>query len=440
MSEHHWLVHAWQALGVAERKGRAHNPRVVAMFRDAGHPNIKSDEVAWCAAFVGAVLERSGIASTQSLMARSYENWGEPLERGRYGAVAVFSRGTNPAHGHVGFWLGETDDSVIVLGGNQSNAVTVAPYSKNRLLSVRWPSQMAPAIDHSQHQRKANTPNFEKALQHVLEMEGGFTDDPHDPGGPTNRGITLGVYAAWKNTKITSATRQTLTRGLKAISLDVVRAIYKRRYWEPAGCTEMPTAVAFMHFDAAVNHGVYGAARMLQKAVGVDVDGKIGPISRRAISRAPPAKLIETYADIRRSRYRALPHFWRFGRGWLRRVDKTLSRARAITTSDGATNVTDTNTLNTTAPSTNSTNNPDGKWWAHSMTIWGTVMTGLAAIVPPLAAFYGVDIGPDLIHQMGKEAAGALQATIALFGTVLTIWGRIRAAEPLARRTVNLRL
>ena len=58
-----------------------------------------------------------------------------------------------------------------------------------------------------------------------------------------------------------------------------------------------------------------------------DIDGEIGPLTLAAAVRAPIEETLHAYADVRRARYRALPHFWRFGRGWLARVDTTLSRA-----------------------------------------------------------------------------------------------------------------
>src|SRR5690606_15204149 len=139
MEDAPWLAQAWRELGQAEHAGTRENPRIVAMFREVGHPDVTRDEVAWCAAFCGACLERAGIASTRSLLARSYLKWGASLIDPRVGAIAVLSRGTDPGQGHVGFWLGETDDDVILLGGNQTNAVSVQRFPKSRLLALRWP-------------------------------------------------------------------------------------------------------------------------------------------------------------------------------------------------------------------------------------------------------------------------------------------------------------
>ena len=101
MDQPRWLELAWADLGVVEAPGAANNPRVVRYYADAGHPEVGADDVAWCAAFVGACLERVGIASTRSLMARSYLAWGDALAEPRTGAIAVLSRGADPNLGQV---------------------------------------------------------------------------------------------------------------------------------------------------------------------------------------------------------------------------------------------------------------------------------------------------------------------------------------------------
>src|SRR5690606_16470515 len=123
MEQPAWLDHAWQEAGVREKPGPASNDRILQFFRDAGHPNVSSDEVAWCAAFIGACLERAGVRCTRSLLARSYLDWGMPLQSAKLGAIAVLSRGSNPAQGHVGFVLGAAEDKLFLLGGNQKDAV-----------------------------------------------------------------------------------------------------------------------------------------------------------------------------------------------------------------------------------------------------------------------------------------------------------------------------
>jgi uncharacterized protein (TIGR02594 family) len=135
-----WMKLAKAELGVAEVPGDEDNPRVLAYYADAGHPQIDHDEVAWCSAFSSAMLERAGYASSKSLAARSYLPWGKELKKPKPGCIVVFSRG-NPRgwQGHVGFYVGETATHIKVLGGNQSNKVSIALYSKSRVLGYRWP-------------------------------------------------------------------------------------------------------------------------------------------------------------------------------------------------------------------------------------------------------------------------------------------------------------
>lgn len=432
MDEPRWLREAWREFGQAERAGARANPRIVAMFRDAGHPKVTRDEVAWCAAFVGACLERSGAASTRSLMARSYLQWGEPLSAPRAGAVAVLSRGRNAALGHVGFWLGETDRDVVLLGGNQGNAVSVARYPKARLLGFRWPPAKARfGTEKASEAVQDADALFERALLHVLKMEGGFSDHRHDPGGPTNMGITLAVFAAWRKERLTGDNRARLIRALKRIDRETVHEIYRRRYWQVARCGEFAPPLAVMHFDTAVNHGPGTAVRILQEAVGTDVDGKIGPKTRAAVARKPLADLLADYAAIRERRYRALPHFRHFGRGWLRRVKETLALAREIDaeTEHTPSHHSEGEETMTTSPSTTGS----GKWWGHSMTIWGTIVTMLSVVVPAAAPVTGIDISGDEVRDAGEQTVEAIQAVGALVGTLLTILGRMRASVPIER-------
>jgi len=120
---------------------KGHNPKVVRYFHDVGHEWVQDDETAWCAAFVGAMLKRAGMAHTGKLDARSYLDWGEevPLSQAQEGDLVVFWRESPDSwKGHVGFFVGRTRIGHIrVLGGNQSDQVNIATYSDDRLLGVR---------------------------------------------------------------------------------------------------------------------------------------------------------------------------------------------------------------------------------------------------------------------------------------------------------------
>jgi uncharacterized protein (TIGR02594 family) len=120
------------------------NPKVVAYFEDAGHSLVRNDETAWCAAFVGAMLFRAGLTPSGSLLARSYSSWGErvaDLSMAQHGDLVVLRRG-EPWQGHVGFYAGQGAGKVLVLGGNQSDAVSIEGYRAADIIAIRRASAM----------------------------------------------------------------------------------------------------------------------------------------------------------------------------------------------------------------------------------------------------------------------------------------------------------
>lgn len=127
-------------LGLSEKPGKESNPLVLAMLRlDA--PWVSTDETPWCAAFVGFVAFVLGLPRSKSLAARSWLDIGESVslfDAAAANDVVVLKRGSNPALGHVGFFAGRTGPGrVIVLGGNQSNAVTLQSFDAADVLGVR---------------------------------------------------------------------------------------------------------------------------------------------------------------------------------------------------------------------------------------------------------------------------------------------------------------
>lgn len=434
MAQPAWMDRAWAELGQREVAGHTDNPRIMSFCRELGYADVAHDEIAWCAAFVGASLERAGVASTRSLVARSYLSWGDEAETGRLGAVAIFSRGGDESSGHVAFYLDDDGTRVFVLGGNQGDAVTVTAIDRERLIGLRWPStELAQPDNSTQVEPVASV--FETALAHVLQMEGGWTEDPYDPGGPTNFGITLATLAAHRNVRVEAASFAELKQSLRQIPAAQVRQIYLERYWRPAKADALAPAIALMHFDAAVNHGAGTAARILQEAAGVTIDGEIGPETIGACSVMPAAQILERYAAIRRARYRALGHFWRFGRGWLARVDRTLGVAGTLSTLppalsqlNGDRPMTDIKTI---SPA------PAAKWWGQSITMWGTIITTAATVIPVLGPLIGLDITGEMIRQLGAQSVQAVQAIGGLVGTVMAVYGRARASTRLELRAVT---
>jgi uncharacterized protein (TIGR02594 family) len=129
---------AMKELGTAEIFGDTHNSRIVE-YHAATSLRATSDEVPWCASFVNWCLKKATINGTNSARARSFLTWGVAvsLEEAERGDIVVLSRGTNVQFGHVGFFAGQEGKSVLVLGGNQSNKVSISPYPLHRILSIR---------------------------------------------------------------------------------------------------------------------------------------------------------------------------------------------------------------------------------------------------------------------------------------------------------------
>lgn len=137
------LKAAYADLGLKEIRGSRHNPRVVEMFALSGHGWVKDDETAWCAAAMGAWLKEAGMVGSGSLAARSYLKWGKKTTKPKRGDVVVFKRGNSTWQGHVALYLGQAEGRIYVIGGNQSNRVSVTRYPKSKLLGYRKPSTAA---------------------------------------------------------------------------------------------------------------------------------------------------------------------------------------------------------------------------------------------------------------------------------------------------------
>lgn len=140
MSKPVWLEQAEKYVGLEEIKGPKHNAQILSWWKKIKQSFV-DDETAWCAAFVGGVLEEVGITSTRSAGARSYNKWGQELDGPAIGCVVAFWRGSPTGwSGHVGFVVGKNaKGNIMVLGGNQGDKVSVAAFDTARVLSYRWP-------------------------------------------------------------------------------------------------------------------------------------------------------------------------------------------------------------------------------------------------------------------------------------------------------------
>lgn len=151
------------------------------------------------------------------------------------------------------------------------------------------------------------TAMFEAAFAAVIGNEGGYVNDPRDPGGATKYGISQRSYP-----------RETIA----TLTLERAQSIYYADYWTPLRCDDMPPPLALLVFDAGVNCGVKRAARWVQAAVGVRQDGEIGDVTVRAIAaHHGKGALVAAELMAQRTVYMAALSSWpTYGLGWSRRL------------------------------------------------------------------------------------------------------------------------
>ncbi|AWN54703.1 glycosyl hydrolase 108 family protein [Methylobacterium sp. 17Sr1-1] len=165
--------------------------------------------------------------------------------------------------------------------------------------------------------------NFERALSLVLTHEGGWSDDPADPGGATNLGVTIGTLSLWLGRPATRAEVRALTPGS-------VAPLYRRRFWDGIQGDALPAGLDYALFDFAVNSGPKRAVIGLQRALGLADDGRLGPVTLAALAGRDVPGLVNALCDGRLTFLRALSTWPRFGRGWGRRVEEVRAGALAL--------------------------------------------------------------------------------------------------------------
>jgi len=163
---------------------------------------------------------------------------------------------------------------------------------------------------------------FDRCLGEVLRLEGGYADDPRDPGGQTKFGITRATLSR-------ALGRPALAQEVAALTPEAAGGIYRHGYWRPMRCGDLPAGLDLAVFDMAVNMGPPTGARLLQRALGVEADGAIGPATLAAAAQAQGPQAIRSMSALRRERYRDMAGFAAFGSGWLRRTDTVEALALA---------------------------------------------------------------------------------------------------------------
>jgi lysozyme family protein len=156
---------------------------------------------------------------------------------------------------------------------------------------------------------------FRDAFAFVLSAEGEWSNDPHDPGGKTKYGISKKAHSEVD---------------ISALTLDQAEEIYYRDYWMPIHGDGILPKLAIAVFDGAVNQGVYGTILLMQQAVGITADGKIGPRTLAAARKANNDQ-IANFLALRALAYAGDANYQRYGYGWIRRLFKCALYAERIT-------------------------------------------------------------------------------------------------------------
>lgn len=158
---------------------------------------------------------------------------------------------------------------------------------------------------------------FDEAFDVLLGFEGGYSNDPADPGGETMWGVTFRVARA-----------SGYYGPMKDMPRDVAKAIYFTRYWLPTRCNDLPGVLRYPMFDSAVNSGVHAAIVWLQTAVSVEPDGAFGPATLHAVEQAEYVGLACEFLAERLLFLTESPNWGKYGRGWTRRVAVVLKHLK----------------------------------------------------------------------------------------------------------------
>jgi lysozyme family protein len=150
---------------------------------------------------------------------------------------------------------------------------------------------------------------FDEAFEILVGHEGGYTNNPADPGGETKFGICKRSYP---------------DVDIKNLTLDAAKAIYRRDYWNKLGMDSLPPEVVYSLFDCAVNSGISQACKLLQRAVGAREDGVIGQVTIAQAKSISPLQLVVRLNATRLQFMTELKGWESFGKGWARRVAEVL--------------------------------------------------------------------------------------------------------------------
>jgi lysozyme family protein len=162
--------------------------------------------------------------------------------------------------------------------------------------------------------------NFKECLDLVLKSEGGYVNNPADPGGMTNLGVTKRVWEEFTGHGADE-------KEMRSLTPEKVAPLYEQKYWRPCYGEVLPRGLDFVVFSMGVNAGPGRSVKLFQSAIGCVPDGVIGPATRGLILGSNTATLVAKFSEARREYYKSLKTFPVFGKGWLARVDREEKEA-----------------------------------------------------------------------------------------------------------------
>ena len=156
--------------------------------------------------------------------------------------------------------------------------------------------------------------SYPRAFAATLGYEGGYTNNPRDPGGPTNLGVTQATLSRWLGHPATIA-------DVKALTREAVAPIYRTNYWNAVQGDALPAGVDHAVWDWGVNSGPSRPVNHLQAILGITQDGHIGPATLDALAKRDPAAVINALCDRRLAVLKSLSTWPTFKGGWSKRVE-----------------------------------------------------------------------------------------------------------------------
>ena len=161
---------------------------------------------------------------------------------------------------------------------------------------------------------------YPESYAFTLGYEGGYVNDPNDPGGCANAGITIGTLQAWRGASMTVTCED-----VAALTEPEIGMIYATNYWAPVWGNRLPVGINCQVWDFGVNAGPSRAIKTLQACIGTKQDGIMGPDTLGTTMERDSDELLQEYHERRQAYYESLDGWVHYGTGWTNRNNDCLT-------------------------------------------------------------------------------------------------------------------